>query len=244
MAAAQMWLAKTSQIGATGNMLGEKSEAFEDSAVAEVHCVFHKLFVIAIIAPQIGCEAVGYMLDVATDRRVVEHVDDRSMYVGDRYPRPMVPDILRGEDLPLINVLQREGRAVPLLVLLTRGLRAHHEDVLEYLFGQVPVLGCRSTPDVGRRKERGNKHPWVIKDAIRSHGVDRSRDIGTTAHSSQPSLFSLAGQTLGGTGSVELEGNHHVIDVHDVAGLGQHLEKLGASSGKLGYAFFHTHFLA
>ena len=51
-------------------------------------------------------------------------------------------------------------------------------------------------------------------------------------------------QTLGGAGTVELEGSHHVIDVNHVAGRGQHPNKLRASSGKAGYAFFHSAHLA
>jgi len=67
-----------------------------------------------------------------------------------------------------------------------------------------------------------------------------SGDIGTTTHSSQPSLLNPAGQTLGGAGTVELEGKHHVVDMNHVAGGGQHPDKLRASSGEAGRAFFHV----
>ena len=102
----------------------------------------------------------------------------------------------------------------------------------------------RAASDVGWREECGNEHPWVIEDAIRPHGVDGSGDVGTTAHSPQPSLFSPPGQTLGSAGTVELEGSHHVIDVNDVAGRGQHSDKLRAASGEAGAMFFHGLYLA
>ena len=81
MTAAEMLLAKPAQICTTRKALGQKPEALEDSAVGEAHCVIDELFVVSIVASQVGCEAVGYMLDAATDRRVVEHVDDRSVHV-------------------------------------------------------------------------------------------------------------------------------------------------------------------
>ena len=166
MTAAQMLFAKRAQFSTVRKALCEKPETLEDCTVAEAHRVIDELFVVAIIASQIGCEAVGYMLDPATDRRVVEHVDDRSMHVRDGNSRLMTPDILRAEDLPLVDVLQRKERTVPLLALLTHRLCGHHKDILEDLFGQVPVLGCRAASDVSRREECGNEHPWVIEDAI------------------------------------------------------------------------------
>ena len=53
-----------------------------------------------------------------------------------------------------------------------------------------------------------------------------------------------SGQTLGGGGTVELEGNHHVVDVNHIASGGQHPDKLCASSGKAGHVFFHDPHLA
>ena len=81
MTTAQMLLTKPTQFCTARKALGQKPEALEDSAVAEAHCVIDELFVVLIVASQVGCEAVGYMLDAATDRRVVEHVDDRSVNV-------------------------------------------------------------------------------------------------------------------------------------------------------------------
>ncbi len=97
MTATLMLLAKRAQFSTAGKALGEKPEALEDCTVAEAHRVIDELFVVAIIASQIGWEAVGYMLDAATDRRVVEHVDDRSMHVRDGNSRLMTPDILRAD---------------------------------------------------------------------------------------------------------------------------------------------------
>ena len=81
MTAAQMLLAKPAQFCTARKAFDQKPEALEDSAVAEAHCVIDELFVVSIGASQVGCEAVGYMLDAATHRWVVEHVDDRSVHV-------------------------------------------------------------------------------------------------------------------------------------------------------------------
>ena len=166
MTAAQMLLTKTAQFSTARKMLGQKPEALEYSTVAEAHRVIDELLVIAIVASQIGCEAVGYMLDATADCRVVEHVDNRTVRVGNGHSSLMAPDILRAEDLPLIDVLQRKECSVPLLTFLTHGLCGHQEDILEDLFGQVPVLGCCAASDVGWCEECGNEHPWVIEDAI------------------------------------------------------------------------------
>ena len=94
MPAAQMRLAKTTQSSTARKMLGQKPEALEDSTVAEAHRVVDELLVVAVVASQIGCEAVGYMLDATADRRVVEQVDDRTVHIGDGHSRLMAPDNL------------------------------------------------------------------------------------------------------------------------------------------------------
>ena len=135
LAAAWTLVAKRTQFSTIRNALGRRPEALEDSAIAEAHCVIDEFFVVPIVAFRIGCEALGYMRDAANDRRVVEHVDDRSMHVGDGHLRLMPPDILRAEDLSIVDVLPRKERALSLLALLTHRLCGHHEDIFGDLFG-------------------------------------------------------------------------------------------------------------
>jgi len=78
----------------------------------------------------------------------------------------MAPGVLDTEDLSSIDVLQRKESTVPLLALLPHGLRGHHEDILEYLFGQVPVFRRRPTSDVCRCEQCRNEYPRIIKYAV------------------------------------------------------------------------------
>src|SRR3546814_1027126 len=124
----------------------------------------------------------------------------------------MPPDTLRAKEFPLIDVLQREQRAMPLLALLAHGLSRHHDDVLEDLLCEIPMLsGCAPAYICGR-EERGDEYPGIVENAIGSHRVDGSGDIGSPADASQPTLLGPARKTLGGRDAVELQSAGHVVD--------------------------------
>src|SRR5665213_3266 len=205
MAAAQMVLAKAGKLSTDGQPLGQKTEALKDGAVAETHRVLDDLFVVAIAAPQIGGKAISYMLDAAAYRGVVEHIDDSAVHVGNGHAGLMAPDTLRAEELPFIDVLQREQRAMSLLSLLTHGLSRHHHHVFEDLLGEIPMLGRCAPADICRREERRDEHPGIVEDAIGSHRVARSGDIGSPTDASQPTLLGPARKALGRRGAVELQ---------------------------------------
>ncbi len=77
-----MMIAKAGEPSTVGQALGQKPEALEDGAVAEARRVLDELLLVAIAASQIDGKAIGYMLDAAADRRVIQHVDDRAVHVG------------------------------------------------------------------------------------------------------------------------------------------------------------------
>jgi hypothetical protein len=89
-----MVLAKAGELSTVGQALGQKPEALEDRAVAETRRVLDELLVVAIAASQIGGKAIGYVLDAAADRRVIQHVDDRAVHVGYGPTGLMAPDVL------------------------------------------------------------------------------------------------------------------------------------------------------
>ena len=158
MAAGEMVLAKESELSSpVGQVLGQKSEALKDRAVAETPRVLDELFVVAVAASQIGGKAIGYVLDAAADRGIIQYVDDRAVHVGYGHAGLMAPDDLRAKELPFIHVLQRKQRAVSILALLAHGPCRHHQDVLKDLLGQIPMLGRRTSPDICWREERGTR---------------------------------------------------------------------------------------
>src|SRR5256885_8192442 len=71
--------------------LSQKPEPFENCPVLQSVRVFDDLGIIAIIALEIRVEAIGDVLNATSKRRVAQHVDDRSMHIGDRYSRPVPP---------------------------------------------------------------------------------------------------------------------------------------------------------
>ncbi len=244
MAAAEMALAKASELSTVRQALGQKSEALEDSAIAETRRVLDELLVVAIVASKVGGKAIRYMQDAAADRGVIQHVDDRAVHVGYGHAGLMVPDALRAKELPFVDVLQRKQRSVSLLALLAHGLCRHHHDVLEDLLGEIPMLGRRAPPDICGREERGDEHPGIVEDAVGSHRVDRSCDISSAADPSQPTLLGPARKALGGRGPVELQSGRDVIHMDYVSRRGQDADKLCSTLGKTRAVLFHMFDLA
>jgi hypothetical protein len=94
------------------------------------------------------------------------------------------------------------------------------------------MLGRGSPANVGRREERGDENPGIIKNVVGPHRVDGRSDIRTPAHTPQPTLLSPARQALGGCGAIELQSAGNVIHVDNVSSRGQYSNQLGATLRK------------
>ena len=78
------------------------------------------------------------------------------------------------------------------------------------------MLGRCAPADICRREERGDEYPGIVEDAIGSHRVDRSGDIGSPTDASQPTLLGPARKALGRRGAVELQSAGNVVHVDHV----------------------------
>ena len=92
------------------------------------------------------------MLDTTAERGIVEHVDDCAMNVGDRHLCMMPPDRFGAEDFVSAQMFQGELETLPDLAFLAYGLTGNDDNVLEDLFGQVPMFRCGATSDIGGTK--------------------------------------------------------------------------------------------
>src|SRR5262249_25405543 len=93
-------------------------------------------------------------------------------------------------------MLQREFKALPYLVPLPDNPAGDHDDVFEYLFGEVPVLSSGASRNISGRKERRNKNPSVVQNAFRSERVDGCGDISPRADPGGASLARAIAQAV------------------------------------------------
>ncbi len=129
--------------------LGKEAHAFKDGAIAQPACIFHQLGIVAVGALEVDAEAIGDMLDSGAKIRIIEHVDHRSMNVRNVHLRLTAPRWFASENLLGLHVLQRELRAVANLALGADSLTSDHDDIAEYLFREIPMLGGCSAADIG-----------------------------------------------------------------------------------------------
>src|SRR5579859_3820671 len=170
------------------------------------------------------------MLNTTPERRVVEHVDDRPVNIGDRHLGVVTPDGLGAEDFFGPQVLECEVEALPRLVGLADSLSRNDHDVLENLLGQVPMLRCGAASDVARRKQRRHENPSIIENAFRAECIDRRRNIGAGPDTAQPTLLAPSSKALGRLGARDSERLRHIGNVDDVTRPGEDLPKLGTAT--------------
>ncbi len=214
--------------GITGS-LGKETEAFEDCAIAEPAGVLHKQRIVAVCAREISRKAISDMLDAAAKFRLVEHVDDCAMHVGDEHTAAMPPDRLGAKYLFSGRMLQREGSAVPDLMSLAQYLSRHHDNVLEYLLCQIPMLCRRAPADVARQKQRRHENPRIGEHLVRAKRIDSDRRIGSSADPVEPALLHPSGQPFSGLGARQLQDALNITDMDNVSGTAQHRGKLRAA---------------
>ena len=66
---------------ARGFRSARKPRRFKDCAVAEAVGIVNQKARLAVLAPHVLCKTIGNVLNAATCRRVIEHIDDRSVYI-------------------------------------------------------------------------------------------------------------------------------------------------------------------
>ena len=127
----------------------------------------------------------------------------------------MAPDDLRAKEVLFIDVLQRKQRAVPLWRFWRTAVLSSRR-CLEYLLGEIPMLGRRITADIGWREQRGHENPGSSRtrsDPI----VSIECDICSPGYPSQPTLFDPARKALGRGDAVEFESARHVVHPNHVS---------------------------
>src|SRR5262249_27921347 len=154
---------------------------------------------------------------------------DRAVNIGDGHLGVMTPDWFGPENFFRLQVLQRELKALPLLVPLADGLSSDHHDVLENLFSQIPMLCSGTSGDVGRRKKRRYKNAGIVENAFGAECVDRCGDIGAGPDPVQPALLAPACEALGGLDTRNRERLCHIGDVDYVSRSGENLLQLSAA---------------
>ena len=192
--------------------LGEEAEALEDRAVAEAFSVADERFVNAASVGEIGGDAVGDVLGASSDRRVVEEVDYGAVYVGQRDPGTVAPNGLRPEELPGMDVVQEERRAVMRSVLGVDRAGGHDDDGKEQLLSEVPVFGRGPATDVRWGEESWNEYPGVVENSVAVDGVELRNGVGSGADASQPALARPAPEEFGRGGAVEAKGRDSIVD--------------------------------
>jgi hypothetical protein len=140
--------------------LCEKAEPLEHRSIAEPVGVVDEGVGIGVLATQVLAEAIGNSLDTAAGCRVIEHVDDRSVYIRDQYPTLAAPDSLGAEKVISFDVFEREDGALALDQLLAYCTGGEDQDVSKDLFGEVAsarhARECGSRPPP-RQHARGNR---------------------------------------------------------------------------------------
>ena len=220
--------------------LCEKAEPLENRTVAKPVAISQQGFIIALAVRKVDGEAIRNMLDTAAKGRVIEHVDDGAVKVGDGDLVGAAPDSFRAEKKALIDVLERKGRAVALLLLVAQGLGREHNDIAENLLGEVPVLGSATPADIGGIIEDWDKYPGIIEnmDAIESVQGSGGIDAGTDA--AQPALSGPPRKDLGGLGAGDGQGGFCVGDADDIPRGAQNLHKALAGYRQCRYEFPHS----
>ena len=84
----------------------KEAKPLEHGAVAELIAIFDQLLIVAVCAFEVHIEAIRDMLNAAAERRVVEHVDDCPVNIGDRHLGVVTPDWLCAEDFFGLQVLR------------------------------------------------------------------------------------------------------------------------------------------
>ena len=196
---------------------GQKAEALEDSTISKPIGVLDQLCIAAIGPPEIGIQAIRNLLDAAANGWVIEHVDNGPVDIGDRHFALMAPDRLGTEDFLGFQVLERKIKAVPLLLSDADGLAGDHDDILENLFREIPMLGGRAAADIGRREQRRHEDPRIIEYTFRAERNERSRYISAPPDPAQPTLLPPARKSLGCFYSRGAKHVCHIGDLDNVA---------------------------
>jgi len=77
----QLKLCCINQQVSTRIALSEKAEAFKDCTVTEAVGIVNQKARLAVLALHVLCKTIGNMLNAATCRRIIEHVDDRAVHI-------------------------------------------------------------------------------------------------------------------------------------------------------------------
>ena len=72
------------------------------------------------------------------------------------------------------------------LALLAERLRRHDDNVVEHLFGEIPVLCGGAAANIAGREQRGREHPRVIENEAAFERAKRCGHISSPAYPTQP----------------------------------------------------------
>src|SRR5262245_12472202 len=106
------------------------------------------------------------------------------------------PNRQRPEDFLLVDVLERELKALPRLPLPPDRPTGDDDNVFEYLFRKVPMLHRGAAADISGRKQRRDQNPSVVENAFRAEGIEGGGNIRAGANTSKPALFCPSCETL------------------------------------------------
>src|SRR5262249_25307657 len=118
-------------------------------------------------------------------------------------------------------MLQCEFKTLPYLVPLPDNPAGDHDDVFEYLFGEVPVLSSGASRNISGRKERRNKNPSGVRNAFGSGWGDGCRAISPRAAPAEPALLAPSRKTLCSFDARNRERLRYIGDVDYIPRRGQ-----------------------
>jgi len=224
----------------------EEAEPLEHGPVAKLVCVPDQHSVVTVGPGQIGSQTIHNVLDAAARGRIVQHVHDRPVNVGYGDLRAVPPHRPRAEHAFRLDVLEREERAMVANMPRADSAGCEDNDIVEYLLGEIPMLGGRAAADIGGRPKRRDQHPQIVEHMPAVERVQRSGNIGARADATEPPLFCPAGEPFGRIFPWKIKRARGVLYTDHIARCANKVGKLGPAGRKraVGVSIVHARHFA
>jgi hypothetical protein len=90
-----------------------------------------------------------------------------------------------------------EGNVVDDLMALRHCSGCEYANVPKYLFGEIPMLRCRPSTDIGWIKKLWDQYPRILKSVVGGFGFDGNGHVNSSFDVRKPALTTPSRKRLG-----------------------------------------------